>query len=137
TLHEQGDDDPNLLSSADLISGLAPKLRQLRPADGLSAKSEKDYLRGVADFLDRHDPERAVPLLAKVLENNPSCIGCQTMLGLAELNWYAWDDAKESFVNGENAAVANPKTGRPEPLVAYGTWLSWQHDPEKAAPFFW
>jgi len=137
TLHEQEDEDPNLLSTADLISGLAPKLRQLGPADGLSAKSDKDYTRGVADFLDRHDPERAVPVLAKILENNPSCIGCQTMLGLAELNWSAWDDAKESFIKGENAAMANPKTGRPEPLVAYGTWLNWQHDAEKAAPFFW
>ena len=26
--------------------------------------------------------------------------------------------------------------GRPEPLVAYGTWLSWQHEPEKAESFF-
>jgi Tfp pilus assembly protein PilF len=136
TLREPQDEDPDLLSSADLIAGLAPKLRQLGPADGLAAKSEKDYTRGVAEFLDRHSSERAVPLLAKVLANNPSCIGCQTMLGLAELGWPDWDDADNSFRESVNAILANRKMGRPEPLVAYGTWINWQHDPEKAEPYF-
>ena len=36
------DDDLNQLSPADLISGLAPKLRQLGPAEGLAEKSAKD-----------------------------------------------------------------------------------------------
>jgi Tfp pilus assembly protein PilF len=136
TLREQQDEDPGLLSSADLIAELAPKLRQLGPGDGLGAKSEKDYTRGVAEFLDRRSPERAVPLLAKVLGNNPSCLGCQTMLGLAELSWSDWDDAKNSFRESVNAILANGKMGRPEPLVAYGTWISWEHDPEKAEPYF-
>jgi len=30
-----------------------------------------------------------------------------------------------------NAVLADRKTGRPEPLVAYGTWLNWQHEPAK------
>jgi len=137
TLYEAGDDDPDLLPQADLISGLAPKLRQLGPAEGLSARSQKDYEHGVADFLDQHISERAVPRLWKVAEDNPSCIACRTMLALAELDWHAWDDATESLKKGVNATVRDPKTGRPEPLVAYGTWLSWQHDPEKAAPYFW
>ncbi|HMD84403.1 MAG TPA: hypothetical protein VKO18_06845 [Terriglobia bacterium] len=136
TLHELHDEDPDLLSSADLIAGLAPKLKQLGVADGLATKSAKDYTRGVAEFLDQRSPERAVPLLAKVLGNNPSCIGCQTMLGLAELGWSDWDDANKSFRESVNATLANRKMGRPEPLVAYGTWLNWQHDPEKAEPYF-
>jgi len=136
TLRAPRDDDPDLLSSADLIAGLAPKLKQLGPADGLAAKSEKDYIRGVAQFVDQRNPERAVPLLAKVTGNNPSCIGCQTMLGLAELGWSDWDDARNSFRESVNAILANRKTGRPEPLVAYGTLKSWEHDPEKAEPYF-
>jgi Tfp pilus assembly protein PilF len=135
TLREP-DEYPDLLSPGDLISGLAPRLRQLGPADGLAAKSEKDYTRGVADFLDQRNPERAVPLLAKALGNNPSCIGCQTMLGLAELGWSDWDDAGNSFGESVKATLANRKMGRPEPLVAYGTWLNWQHEPEKAEAFF-
>ncbi len=136
TLHELRDEDPSLLSSADLISGLASRLKQLGPGDGLSAKNEKDYARAVADFLDQHNSERAVPRLWKVAANNPSCMGCRTMLGLAELDWNDRDDARVAFTEGVNAALAHREKARPEPLVAYGTWLSWQHEPEKAEPFF-
>lgn len=135
TLREP-EENPELLSRADLISGLAPKLKQLGPADGLSGKSEKDYTRGVEDFLERHNPERAVPLLSRVLQRNPSCIACRTMLGLAELGWDDWDDANRTLAESVNAALANQKMARPEPLVAYGTCLSWQHEPEKAEPYF-
>jgi len=134
-LHEPHE-DPTLLSPADLISGLAPKLRQLGPSEGLGAKSEKDYARGVADFLDKHDPERAVPLLAKVLKNSPSCIGCRTMLGLTEMGWCDWDEADNTLAESVNATLHDRTMGRPEALVAYGTWLNWQHDTEKAASFF-
>jgi hypothetical protein len=130
------DEDPDLLSPVDLISGLAPKLKQLGPADGLAAKSEKDYTRGVADFLDQNNPDRAVPLLIKVVASNPSCIGCRIMLGLAELNWCAWDDANQTIGESVKATLADRKTGRPEALVAYGTWLSWQHEAERAEAFY-
>lgn len=130
------DEDPALLSPGDLISALAPKLKQARPAEGLAEKSEKEYAQGVADFLDHHNPTQAVPLLAKVVKSNPSCIGCRTMLGLAEVGWRDWDDAKEAFTAGVNATRQDQKMGRPEPLVAYGTWVSWQHEPDKAEPFF-
>ena len=130
------EEDPDLLSPADLIAGLAPKLKQLGPADGLAAKSEKDYMRGMADFLDQNNPDRAVPLLIKVFANNPSCIGCRVMLGLAELSWCAWDDANQTFGESVKATLADRKMGRPEALVAYGTWLSWQHEAEKAEAFY-
>ena len=105
------DEDPDLLSPADLISGLAPKLKQLGPADGLAAKSEKDYTRGVADFLDQNNPDRAVPLLIKVVANNPSCIGCRIMLGLAELSWCAWDDANQTFGREREGDAGRSKNG--------------------------
>ncbi len=135
TLHGL-EEDPDLLSSADLISGLAPKLKQLGAAEGLAAKSVKDYTRGIAEFLDQHNLERAVPSLAKVVGNNPSCIGCRTMLGLAEIGWCDWNDAHNSFAESVNATLHDRKMGRPEPLVAYGAWLNWQHDPEKAESYF-
>ncbi|MGD0222839.1 MAG: hypothetical protein ABSF71_10920 [Terriglobia bacterium] len=130
------DDDLNQLSPADLISGLAPKLKQLGPAEGLAEKSAKDYARGLADFLDHNNPERAVPLLSKVLANNPTCIGCRTMLGLAEMGWCDWDEAQNTFIESVNATLHDRTKGRPEPLVAYGTWLNWQHETEKAEAFF-
>jgi tetratricopeptide (TPR) repeat protein len=135
TLREPGE-DPELLSRADLVAGLAPKLRQLGSADGLAAKSEKDYTRGVAEFLDRHRLEQAVPLLNRALEHSPSCIACRTMLSLAELSWEDWEGANRTLTEGVNATLANKKMARSEPLVAYGAWVSWQHDPEKAEPYF-
>jgi Tfp pilus assembly protein PilF len=130
------DEDPAMLSTADLISTLAPRLNQLGTEDGLSAKSAKDYTRGVAEFLDQHQPEKAVPALTKVVQSDPACIACRTMLGLTELGWDDLDDANRSLAESVNATLADRSKGRPEPLVAYGTWLNWQHDPEKAEPFF-
>ena len=46
TLREPGE-DPKLLSQADLISALGPRLKKLTASDGLSAAAEKDYARGV------------------------------------------------------------------------------------------
>lgn len=130
------EEDATQLSPADLIAGLVPKLKQLGPSEGLPVTSAKDYTRAVADFLERNNPERAVPLLIKVVASNPSCIGCRTMLGLAEIAWNDRDDAKNTLAESVNATLKNRQMGLPEPMVAYGTWLNWQHEPEKAQPFF-
>ncbi len=50
TLREPGE-DPRLLSQEDLISRLAPRLKNLEAAKGLSAAREKDYARGVEELL--------------------------------------------------------------------------------------
>ena len=136
TVRELSGDDPDLLPTAELVNGLAPKLKQLGPADGLSSKSEKDYAKGVAEFLDQGHPDRAIPLLYKVLQRDGSCNACRTMLGLAELSWDDWDDANHTLAEGVNATLSNQKMARAEPLVAFGTLVSWQHEPEKALPYF-
>ena len=136
TLRRLQPDDPNLLSQADLIKGVAPRLRQLGPADGLSAKQAKDYARGVQDFLDRNHLNDAVPRLAQVANLNPPCLKCRTMLSLAELSWGDWDDARADLGQSVNALIKNPKLGSAEPLLVYGVLLSWQHEPDKASAFF-
>lgn len=128
------DENPRPFPVADLISGLAPTLKNLGPSEGLAEKYEADYTRGVADFIDHHDPEGAVPLFARVAENNPTCVGCRTMLALAELAWCDLDDAQEALAESVKAAPENQTMARPEPLVAYATWLSWQDEAEKAKP---
>ena len=135
TLREP-DEDPSFLSSGELIAGLSPRLKQLGPADGLSEKSAKDYTLGVTEFFDRNHPERAMPAFTKVLQRDPACIGCRAMMGLAELGWNDWDGGSRALTESVNAVLADRKMGRPEPLVAYGTWLNWQHEPDKAEPFF-
>ena len=136
TLHEARADDPELLLPADLVSALSPKLRQLGPGDGLAEKSAKDYARGVTAFLDQQNVDRAVPLLARVADANASCVGCRTLLGAAELAWCDWDGAREAFALSLNAILHDAKLERPEPFVAYGTWLNWQYKPEEAVPYF-
>ncbi len=135
TLPEPGD-DPSQLSSDDLISGLLASLKLPGPSDGLAAKSQKDYARAVADYFDQHRQERAMPEFAKVLQLYPGCIGCRTMAALAELGWNDLEDSRRDLALSVNAVLGDKKNGRPEPLVAYGTWLNWQHDSEKAEPFF-
>ncbi|MGD0694669.1 MAG: hypothetical protein ABSB82_07410 [Terriglobia bacterium] len=129
-------EDPNLLSQADLIAALAPKLRELSSADGLSSKSTQDYERGVEEFLNKKHSDRAVPFFTKVISRDPSCAACRTMMGLAELDYGDWDGAQVNFDEAVKAIQADRKLGRPEPFVAYGVMHSWRHDPEKAAPFF-
>jgi tetratricopeptide (TPR) repeat protein len=130
-------DDASLLSQADLISGLAPKLRNVTPSDGLTAKEAKNYERGVMEFLDRNRPDLAVPLLENVIESRPSCIRCRLMLGLADLSWGDWHGADGYLGDSVNEVIKNRKLQRPEPLVAYGVWLTWQHNADKAEPYFY
>jgi tetratricopeptide (TPR) repeat protein len=129
-------EDPGLLSQAELISSLGPRLRKIGASDGLSASEQKDYARGVEEFLERKLPERALRPFAKVTRHDPSCLQCRTMLGLAQLDAGDWDGARRSFAEVVNAILADRSLGRPEPLLAFGVMESWQHEPKKAAGYF-
>jgi len=130
------EEDPDLLPQADLISGLAPKLSKLKASDGLSAAGEKDYARGVAEFLETKKPERALPYLTKVIHRDPSCLPCKTMLGLAELASSDWDGALRNFVEVCQKMLPDGSPGRSEPFVALGVMQSWQYEPKEAAGYF-
>jgi Tfp pilus assembly protein PilF len=127
--------DPTLLSQADLVSGLTPKLRHLDTSDGLSAKESKTYDRGVAEFLDRNRLDLAVPLFEKLVASNPACLRCRVMLALADMSWGDSVNAERHLGEAVNAVIANRKLGIAEPLLAYGVWVSWQHNPDKAEPY--
>ena len=128
--------DPTLLSQAELIKSLAPRLRQMGPDDRMPAGDEADYARGVQEFLDRNQLDRAVPLFSKVAKNNPSCLKCRTMLALAELAWGDYDDARQELTESVNALVADRKLAHTEPLLAYGVLVSWEYGPAKASVYF-
>jgi len=132
TLRE-ANQDPNLLTQADLISRLAPKMKDLGASDGLSVKSEKDYARGAQEFLDRKRPDRALPFFMKVVKRDVTCVACRTMLGLAELDSSDWDGASRNFEQAVGEGRKDPKQVRPEPLLALGVMESWRHEAERAA----
>jgi len=135
TLREPGE-DPKLLSQADLISGLAPRLKKLGASDGLSAAAEKDYARGVGEFLVSNNPDRSLPFFTKVTGRDASCLLCRTMLALAELDSGDWDGAYRNLAEVFNKMLADHSLGRPEPLLALGVMESWRHQPKNAAGYF-
>ena len=135
TLRETGEDS-ELLSQADLISGLAPRLKKLRSSDGLSAAGEKDYARGVAEFLEKNGPDRALPLFTKVTRRDASCVPCRTMLALAELASGDWEGSYRNLVEVSNKILADRSLGHPEPFVALGVMETWRHEPKNAAGYF-
>ena len=128
--------DPDLLSQEDLISTLGSRLKKLSAADGLSPKSEKDYERGLADFFERNQPDRALPSFSKVVERDAACIQCRTMRALAELASSDWDGATRDLAEAVNATLKDRKAGRAEPLIFYGVMESWRHENEQAAAYF-
>jgi tetratricopeptide (TPR) repeat protein len=135
-LRPNGPDDPTTLSPSDLIKELTPRLQKLAPADGLSPKEQKGYERGVQEFQDGRHMENAIVDLHKAASANPNCLKCRTMLGLAEMSWNDWDDAQIEFGESVNAIIKDHTIGSAEPLLAYGTMVSWKHDPAKASAYF-
>jgi len=128
--------DPDLLSQEELVPALSSRLKNLGPADGLSAKSEKDYARGVDDFLVRNRPDHALGPLDKVVERDRSCLECAVMLALADLASGEWDSAHHDLEDAVTTSVKDRKAGREEPLLLYGVLESWRHDYGQAAAYF-
>jgi len=128
-------EDPDLLSQAELVSSLSGRLKKLGPSDGLSEKNEKDYARGLMEYFERSRPDHALPFLTKVADRDAACIGCRTMLALAELDSGDWDGAIRNFIQAVEVDRKDPKQARPEPVLALGVMQSWSHEPEKAVGF--
>ncbi|HEV2493205.1 MAG TPA: tetratricopeptide repeat protein [Terriglobia bacterium] len=128
--------DPDQLSAESLVAALAPRLRT--SARGLaSGSARKDYERGVAEFLDGQEPLRAAQTLNKVVQRQPDCLDCRTLLGLAWLEAGSLTSAERQF--GEAAkldASAQTQARRPEPLIILGVLESWRRQDKKAAGFF-
>jgi tetratricopeptide (TPR) repeat protein len=128
--------DADLLSQEDLIPALTSRLKNLGTADGLSAKSEKDYARGLEDFQVRNRPDHAIGPFSKVVERDPGCVDCRAMLAVADLASGDWDSANRDLEEAVNTSVKDRKAGRPEPLVLYGVLESWRHEYGQAAAYF-
>jgi hypothetical protein len=128
-------EDGNLLPRKDLISHLGPRLKELGPSDGLSAKGEKDYAQGVADLLDRDEPEQAIKSLTKVVKRNPACPKCRTMLALAELEAGDLDGAVRDANVAADRTKGDAKTGSPESFLLLGVMESWKDNPSGAADY--
>jgi len=128
--------DPDQLSQADLIAYMAPRLRQAAATDLKSTSAAKDWERGVHELLEQHDSARAMAALRKVVQREPSCVECNLMLGLAQMDAGGWNSATRQFSEAAKLAGGRETARSPEPLLILGVLESWQHQPKKAAGFF-
>ena len=129
--------DPALLSQQDLLSGLLPRLKSLGPADGLAARSEKKYARGVQEFVEKGRPDRSLSDFMDVARQNPECARCLAMLALAELDSGNWDGAaRRADAAIKLTTQKDPTAGNLEAVVLTGVMRSWMHEPQAAAEFF-
>ncbi len=134
TLRTEGQ-DPTLLPRQELISHLVPELQSLGPSDGLLAKSEKEYAKGVREFVGKGRPDLSLDDFYDVARRNPNCAKCRTMLALAELDSGNWDGAARNAESAAQWTLKNTAGGSPEALELAGVMESWLHNP-KAATYF-
>ncbi len=127
--------NPLRLSEQELIDAVAPRFRNLGPADGLTKKGQKEYARGVEDFLDHHHLDQAVPHLLKVTEVDPTCVKCSTMLSLAELAWGDWDDPKRDLDKSIAVTEKDSKLAFAELYLIYGVLWEWRDTPRNAVGY--
>lgn len=128
--------DSSLLSQQALNSDLFPKLQSLGPSDGISAKSEKEYARGVHEFVGKGRPDRSLQYFSNVARSNAACAKCRTMLALAEFESGNWDGAARDDESAIKLTAKDQRTGSPESMVLAGVMESWMRNPKAATNFF-
>lgn len=131
-----GEDDPTMLSRADLISTLAPGLQASAAAAELSPSGRRAYARGAEEFLDPRHLDQILFPLTDVVRQNPSCLPCRTLLGLAQFDSGDWDEAERNFTTVIDASRREGGQASLEPLIAYGELESRRHQPGVAAGIF-
>jgi len=129
--------NPDELPLETLVGTLAPRLRQdaLKASGKGADRKEKDFARGCAELIDRHNAVRAIPLLSKGVEGVPSCVECRLLLALASLEAGSWRGARQQL---EEATKLNDAatSKRPEPALIAGMLESWRDQPSQSAVFF-
>ena len=97
--------DPDVLPLATLLASLAPRMREAESQGGVPPSVRKEYMRGTEQFLDKHDPVKAVPALTKAVEREPDCVECRTLLSLAQLEAGSWAGADSPAGVGRGGEV--------------------------------
>ena len=129
------EEDSRLLSRQDLNSHLLPRLQSLGPGSGISSKSEKQYAKGVQEFVGKGRPDRSLRYFSDVVKHNAACAKCRTMLALAELDSGNWDGAARDANSALGLTRKDPRTGSPEAVLLAGVMESWMHNPQAATSF--
>ncbi len=127
--------DTDVLPQQDLVAHLLPELKSVGTAQGLAAKSEKQYAKGVQEFAGKRRPERALNDFQEVVRRNPGCAKCLTMLALAELDSGDWDSAARNMNAAAQMTLKDKAVGSTGALLLGGVMESWMHKPQEATNF--
>jgi hypothetical protein len=96
----------------------------------------KEYMRGTEQFLDKHDPVKAVPALTKAVEREPDCLECRTLLSLAQLEAGSWAGATRQLATAiKIGSPDKPGTAKPEPFLILGVMETWRREIDRAVGF--
>jgi tetratricopeptide (TPR) repeat protein len=123
----ESSEDPDQLSLAALMASLAPRLREDATKQSGVEPGRKEFMRGCAELIDRHDAVDAIPLLSKVVERAPGCVECRLLLSLALLDAGSWAGATRQLDEATELNDAGP-VKRPEPRLMAGVLNAWRGD---------
>lgn len=129
-------EDVNQIPLETLISSVAERLRA-SAGTSLAEPGRCDVLRGAQAFLNAHDADVTLPLLAEAVEREPKCVECRTLLGLAMVKEGSWSSATRQL--SEAAALNSSlevKNRRSEPNLVLGVLECWRENPQRATELF-
>ena len=129
--------DARQLSLEELTSQIGERLRSSRVADTSSPSVAAGCEEGARELMDAARAENAVRILTGAMAQHPESVECQTLLGLALLNWGSWFGAIEQLNAAARLTVSHENTlKRAEPFLVLGVLESWRGEQRKAAGFF-
>lgn len=129
-------EDPELLSLSNLISALAPRLRDDSGLASMPGSTRKDFVRGSEELFDRNDPGAAVTHLEKVAKHEPDCSPCRTLFGLALLATGSWEGAQRELAAAGFRPRDKAGTRRAEPFLVLGVIETWRWQVKKSEGYF-
>ncbi|HEV2424642.1 MAG TPA: tetratricopeptide repeat protein [Terriglobia bacterium] len=123
------------LNVESLVETLAPPLASNLQKDPALARVKKDLDRGATAFLAGH-AVAAVPNLQKVVDRNPDCGHCRTLLGLVFLDAGSWNSAEQQFLQADKLAQSKGSSAdKAESFLIVAEMANWKGEYDKAAGF--
>jgi tetratricopeptide (TPR) repeat protein len=132
----ENQEDPDQLSMGTLISNVSERLQASTGASAAGSERSETVRRAKA-FLDSHDTDGALELLAKAVGREPNSIEFRTLVGLAMLERGSWSSGTRLLT--ETAALnaaAEARSRRSEPNLILGVVECWRGNPQRGAELF-
>ncbi len=118
----------------DLLSQVVPGLESRAAEVPGPDSTRKEFLSAAKELLDPRQRETTGAQLAKVVEREPNCLPCRTLLGLARVREGGLGSAEREFAEARKLSEAGARSAEPDVLL--GVLESWRRRRERALSFF-